>query len=106
MVLVALSREECSSRAVRFMTAKNYTIISQTDTSISFEDGKEINTILLILGILFLLIGAIIYYLLATKHKITITFNEVSGGVNVENSTNTTQSLRDAQDFLMSLPKP
>jgi len=88
------------------MTAKNYTIISQTDTSISFEDGKQINTILLILGILFLLIGAVIYYLLATKHKTTITFNEVPGGVNVETSTNTTQSLRDAQDFLMSLPKP
>jgi hypothetical protein len=105
MVLIALTKDECSRRAVQFMSTKNYTMISQTETSISFDDGKDINTGILILGILFLLIGAILYYLLAKKHTLIVTFNEVSGGVNVESSTNTTKSLKDAQDFLMTLPK-
>lgn len=106
MVLIALPKEEYSRRAIHFMSSKNYNIISQTETSITFEDGRDYNTIILILGILFLLIGAIIYYLLSKKHTVIMTFSEAPGGVNLESSTNTTRSLKDTQDFLMSLPKP
>ena len=52
-------------------TSKQYKLVSKTDAVLVFEDGKDINTaILLILGILPLpLVGAIIYYLLATRAR-------------------------------------
>ena len=106
MVLVTSGKDEVSQKALDFMTTKDYKLISQTESSITFENGRNCSTGILIILIIFLLIGAIIYYFLAKKHTITVTFIEAAGGTNVECSTNTTESLKDSQDFLRALPKP
>lgn len=85
---------------MQFMTTNNYNLISQTETTMTFKDGKDINIVLLILGILFLLIGAILYYLLANTHTITVTITETPKGIEVECATNTTEALKTANNYL------
>jgi len=58
---------------------------------------------MLIVGILFLLIGALLYYFMANKHTVTVIINEREQGTNVETTTNTRKSLTDANAFLASL---
>jgi hypothetical protein len=70
-----------------------------------FEDGKDLNTALLVLGILFLLIGAVLYYLLSKRHTVTVTLNETDKGVEVTCGTNSSKAMQVANDFLQSLPK-
>jgi len=109
MVLVALGKDDVSQRAIEFMSNKDYKLISQTESSITFEDGKDFNKWIMILLVLFLLLGAIIYYLLAKRHNVTVTVNRATVrdyvGAQVECSTNSSKSLRDSHDFLRSLPK-
>ncbi len=100
LVQVNLQKDEVHQKAVQFFSGKNYTIISTTESSITFEDGKDISTGLLVLGIFFLLIGAILYYLLAKKHQVTITYSEITNGTNVNCSTNSSKALKHSQDFL------
>jgi len=106
VVLVGLTKEEVSRRAIQFFGDMGYNMISRTEESIVFEDGRDISMVTLILGTIFLLFPAILYYLLANKHMVNVTIREVSGGVNVECSTNTTGALSDGQDFLTSLSAP
>ena len=58
---------------------------------------------MLIVGILFLLIGTLLYYFMANKHTVTVIINEREQGTNVETTTNTRKSLTDANAFLASL---
>jgi hypothetical protein len=89
---------------MQFFSTKNYQVISTTESSISFEDGKDMSTGLLILDSLFLLIGAILYYLLSKRHMITVTYSELPDGTTSVNcSTNSSKTLKDAQDFLQTL---
>jgi len=85
------------------MAAKDYKLVSRSEGMLVFEDGKQINTLLLILGILFLLIGAIIYYLIATKHTITLTISATADGTQVQSTTNTQKSMLISTEFLNSL---
>jgi hypothetical protein len=103
MVITRLSREDASTKAIQFMASQNYKVVSKSDTTIVFEDGKDFNTGILILGILFLLIGAILYYLLATKHSITITMSDAETGLNVQCTTSTQKSMLTANQFLQTV---
>ncbi|MHA2061629.1 MAG: hypothetical protein ACW963_04985 [Candidatus Sifarchaeia archaeon] len=106
MVQVQLRGQEIHQRAMQFFSAKNYKVISTTESSITFEDGKDMSTVLLILGILFLLIGAILYYLLSKRHMITVTYSELQDGTtNVNCSTNSSKTLKDSQDFMQTLAR-
>jgi len=102
MVQSSLSLPEVKLKASSFFS-KEYTLVSQTDTHIVFEDGRDIKTGWLIVGILFLLIGALLYYFMAKKHTVTIIIGERDAGTNVEVITNTRQSLTDGNAFLASL---
>ena len=77
--------------------------MSQTDTQIVFEDGRDFKTGWMIIGILFLLIGALLYYFMAKKHTVTIIIGERDSSTNVEVITNTRRSLTDGNAFLTSL---
>ena len=105
MVLVTtpLSKEIVTQRAVQHMSAKEYYLISKTETTLVFEDGKDIDNVLLFLGILFFLIGALLYYFLAKRHTITMTINETDSGTNVQCTTNTSKSMLESNTFLESL---
>jgi len=103
--LFGLSKESVAQRAVQYMTARGYRLISRTESVLVFEDGKDLNVVILILGILFLLLGAIIYYLVSTKHTITVTISQTDKGTEVQCTTNTTGAMQIANDFLQSLPK-
>jgi len=82
------------------MAAKDYKLVSRSEGMLVFEDGKDLKTWLLILGILFLFIGAIIYYLMATKHKITLTISETADGTQVQGTTSTQKSMLVSTEFL------
>ncbi len=103
LVQVNMQKDEVNQKAVQFFSSKNYSIISTTESSVAFEDGKDISTGILVLGILFLLIGAILYYLLAKKHQVTITYSEITNGTSVNCSTNSSKALKDSQDFLQTI---
>jgi hypothetical protein len=103
MVKTNLSPSEVRTKANSYFTSKNYSLVSQTDTQIVYEDGKDVSTLWLILGILFLLIGAIIYYLLAKKHSVTILISGEPPNINVEAISNSKKSLTDGNAFLSSL---
>ena len=102
MVITTLSPNEVSEKAIQHMAARDYKLVSRSEGMLVFEDGKEINTGLLILGILFLLIGAIIYYLIATKHTITLTISATADGTQVQGTTNTQKSMLDSTELLNS----
>lgn len=104
MVITSLSKELATQRAIQHMAAKEYKLVSQTEEMLVFEDGKNISTGWLILGILFLFIGAIIYYLIAKKHTITVMITETDIGTKVQCTTNTTKSLMESNIFINSLP--
>jgi len=103
MVTVELSKEDVNERAIQFMASNDYKLISRSDNMLSFEDGKDMKTWLLVLGILFLLIGAIIYYLMSKRHSITITISETSDGTKVTSTTNTQKSMLIANEFINTL---
>lgn len=103
MVQSALTQAEVKTKANSSFSAKNYNLVSQTDTQLVYEDGRDVKAIWLILGILFLLIGAVLYYFLAKKHTVTVIISETEQGTNVETTTNTQKSLTDANAFLASL---
>lgn len=103
MVITSLSKELVVQKAVQHMTANNYQVISESETMLVFEDGKDIKTSWLVLGVLFFLIGAILYYLLAKKHTITLTINETDSGTEVQSTTNTTEAMRVSNNFLRTL---
>ena len=103
MVETSLSKELVTQRAIEHMAAMDYKLVSQTETMLVFEDGKDIKTWLLVLGILFLLLGAILYYILAKTHNITVTVTETDSGRNVQCSTNTQISLLESDSFLSNL---
>lgn len=85
------------------MAAKNYKLVSRSENMLVFEDGKDTKTWLLILGILFLLIGAIIYYVMATRHTITVTMSTNADGTQVLTTTNTQKSMLTSTEFLSTL---
>ena len=103
MVITSLSRELATQRAIQHMAAKDYNLVSKTEEMLVFEDGKDISTGWLIVGILFLLIGAILYYIIAKKHTITVTITEADSGTKVQCATNTTKSMMESNTFLNSL---
>ena len=103
MVQSNLSLGEVKTKANTYFSSRNYSLVSQTDTQLVYEDGKDVKTIWLILGILFLLIGALLYYFMAKKHTVTVIISELDQGTNVETTTNTKESLTDANAFLASL---
>ena len=103
MVITKLSPEEVNEKAMQHMAAKDYKLISRSEGMLVFEDGKDLNTWILILGILFLLIGAIVYYLMATKHKITFVISETADGTQVQGTTSTQKSMLVSTEFLNSL---
>ena len=57
MIITNLSPEEVSEKAIQHMAGKDYKLVSRSEGMLVFEDGKELKTWLLILGILFLFIG-------------------------------------------------
>jgi hypothetical protein len=102
MIQSSLSLPEVKSKAGSFFSP-NYTLVSQTDTQIVFEDGRDIRFGWMLLGLAFLLIGGLFYYFMAKKHTVTIIIGERDVGTNVEVITNTHQSLTDGSAFLTSL---
>ena len=102
MVQSSLSLPEVKLKASSFFS-KEYTLVSQTDTQIVFEDGRDFKTGWMIIGILFLLIGALLYYFMAKKHTVTVIIEERDDGTSVEVITNTRRSLTDGNAFLASL---
>lgn len=68
-----------------------------------FNAGKDINNIILVFGTLFFFVGAILYYLLAKTHSISISFIEDSGGIGVQTSASTEKAEIIADEFLDSL---
>jgi len=103
LVTTSLSKELVTQKAIQHMAAKDYNLISQTDDMLVFEDGKNISTGWLILGIFLLLIGAIIYYIMAKRHTITVTLTGIDDGTRVLCATNTTKSMMESNLFLASL---
>jgi len=103
MVQSSQSLSEIKSKANAYFASKEYKLVSQTDSQIVYEGGRDVKTSWLVLGILFLLIGALLYYFTAKKHNVTIIISEREVGTNVEVATNTQQSLTDANAFLASL---
>ena len=103
MVITSLSTEEVSQKAIQQMAAQDYKLVSRSEGMLVFEDGKDIKTWLLIVGIFFLLIGAIIYYMIATKHIITLTMSVTAEGTQVQGTTNTQKSMLVYTQFLNSL---
>ena len=104
MARTSLSKEAVTRRAAEHMAANNYKLVSETETIIVFEDGKDTKTWALVLLILFLLVGAIIYYLISKRHTVTVTISEIEGGTDVQCTTNSSKSLLDSNAFLRSLP--
>ena len=102
MVQSSLSPDEVKTKANLFFS-KNYKLVSQTDTQFVYENGKDIDAIILIIGVLFLLIGAILYYFLAKTHSVTVIVSERANGSNVEVISTTQKSLTDGNAFLASL---
>lgn len=103
MVVTNLTPEMVNEKAIQHMAARDYKLVSRSEGMLVFEDGKDLKTWLLILGILFLLIGAIIYYLMATKHTITITISTIADGTQVQSTTNTQKSMLVSSEFLNTL---
>lgn len=103
MVTTGLAPKEVRKKAMVQLGAGDYSLISQSEDMLVFEGGKDISMGWMILGLLFLLIGAIIYYLLAKNHKIIVNINELETGSNVECISNTSKSRKDADGFLNSL---
>ena len=103
MVITSMSKELATQRAIQHLAAKDYKLVSQTEEMLVFEDGKDISTGWLIVGILFLLIGALLYYFLAKRHTITVTITETDSGTKVQCTTNTTKSMMESNSFLSSL---
>lgn len=103
MVITSLSKEIVAEKAIKHMAAKEYKLINKTDTTLVFEDGKDIDTVILILGIIVFLIGAILYYFLSKRHTITIAMSDTDSGTNVQCTTNTSKSMLESTSFLGSL---
>jgi hypothetical protein len=101
LVITSLSPNEVSEKAIQHMAAKNYKLISGSDNILIFEDGSAINWILFTIYLfIFLLIGAVIYLLLADKHRLTLTVSATEAGTKVQATTNSNKSRSDSTEFL------
>ncbi len=107
MVVTKLSSDEVIEKAIRHMAMEDYKLVSRSEgrtRALVFEDGKEFKIWLLVLGILFLvIIGGVVYYLMATRHTISITISTTAEGSQVQATTNTQESMLVSTDFLNSL---
>jgi hypothetical protein len=103
MVLTKQPKGKVVQRAKNYFLVRNYATISQSENQIVLEEGKDLNIGLLILAVFFFLIGAVIYYLISAKHKITVTLQDTSDGLKVDCFTNTQESFSIANNFLNSL---
>lgn len=100
-----LTKADLISRATTHFGASNYTILTQTESSIIVQDGKDINWPLFIfLLICITLIGAIIYWVVVKTNQIVINFTPVNGYLEVIATGNTTKAQAQALAFMNSLP--
>ena len=101
MVKTTKTKQEVISEARTYFG--EYSIVSKTDSVIIFEDGRDFNAMLMILAVLFLFLGAIIYYFMSQKHSIQLTFTESVDGLNVNCLTSTEKALKDSLQFLSTI---
>ncbi|MEM3447904.1 MAG: hypothetical protein QXO75_02675 [Nitrososphaerota archaeon] len=96
---------EVRKRATEFFTAREYSIKTTSDTQIVFSDGRDVNWwVFFILLIFVAIIGAVLYYFLATKtHEVIISLRPSVFGCEIDVASTTSKSSIDANDFLNTL---
>lgn len=100
-----LAKDEVVAQAVGHFSADNYNIQSQTENSIIFRDGKDINWVLFIfLFICVIALGAIIYWVVAKEHQVILQFRTINDYLEVTAIGNSKKSQSTASAFLSSLP--
>ena len=103
-MITSLPKKDIFTRANAQLGAANYNIVSQTETSIVYNGGKAINWVVFVLLLCLVLIGAIIYYLIAKEHQVVLNIMPVNGNIEVTGSGNTTKAQQVVNTFIASLP--
>jgi plastocyanin domain-containing protein len=100
-----LTKADLVSRVTTHFGATNYTILTQTESSIVVQNGKDINWPLFIFLLLCItLIGGIIYWAVAKTRQIVVNFTAADGFLEVSATGNTKKAQAHAAAFLTSLP--
>jgi uncharacterized membrane protein YagU involved in acid resistance len=100
-----LKKTDLISQANARMGASNFTVLTQTESSIVFQGGKDINWFLFVLLLCLVVVGAIIYYVVSKNSQVIVNWSQTNGALEVTASGNTKKAQAVASSFLNSLPK-
>jgi len=100
----SLSKADIRTRASSHFAAANYTIATESDTSIVFNGGKAINWVLFVFLLLCILIGGIIYYVVSKQHQAVLSIAPADGQFEVTGTGNTNKAQQVINGFIASLP--
>jgi len=101
----SLSKTEIRTRAHAHFGAANYTIATESDTSIVFNGGKAINWPLFVfLLVCIVMVGAIVYYVVSKQHQAVLNITPADGQFEVTGTGNTSKAQQVVNGFISSLP--
>lgn len=100
----SLSKAEIRTRATAHFSAANYTIATESDTSMVFNGGKAISWVLFIFLLLCIIVGAIIYYVVSKQHQAVLNISPANGQFDVTGTGNTAKAQKVVSGFIASLP--
>lgn len=101
----SLNKAEIVARVTSYFGAANYTVLTQTESSIVVQNGKDINWPLFIfLLICVTLVGGIIYWVVAKTRQVVVNFTPTNDHLEVTATGNTKKAQAEATAFLNSLP--
>ena len=100
-----IEKADLITRVTSHFSAANYTIQTQTESSIVLQGGKDINWPLMILLIFCTgLIGALIYWLVAKTNQVVVNYTASDGYLDIAATGNTNKAQALATSFISSLP--
>jgi hypothetical protein len=100
----SLSKADIRTRATAHFGAANYTIATESDSSMVFNGGKAINWVLFVFLLLCIIVGGIIYYVISKQHQAVLNISPANGQFDVSGTGNTNKAQKVVNGFIASLP--
>lgn len=99
-----VTKSNLIQRINTYFGSSNYTIFSQSENNVVLQGGKDIDGCLFVVLLLLLLVGALIYWVMAKSHQIVVNWENGDGFLTVTATGNSRKAQIAAMNFLNSLP--
>jgi uncharacterized membrane protein YagU involved in acid resistance len=93
--------------ACKYFHNAGYSVHSQTEASVTFQNGKDITwTAVALLFFFTIIIGTVLYLILVKRRQIVLTFMPLDGHFDILAAGNTLKAQETAAAYLKTLPRP